>query len=384
MNTAATIASIMKYELKQQLKSIVFWIIVALLLIFLYSEIFPYIMYYPIKTESDLERLKEVGAYTDLMIEKSEKEVNEVIKEYLVGIVNANDTAKEDKDSVQTMLGKMAKEDMSLKDIEIYSKEKLSKYYNTIRVIISNKKYRDATLDEAKGKVNGALKLDRFSSYFARRFADRIGVFSVLIILFIFAFIFEKDRRDNINEIIYTRPVKAVEYVTGKYLGALFAYLLLLSFITIILDILVCYKSASMGWSFNFFDIIGYTFSWVFISIIFISVLITALSLILKSGIATIPVYLVYFIAIVKPVMAKSGEIIYPVGLTRFIIRWDGGFFDIESPERVSQIIQNRTFYSILAIVLLGVAVFAWNRFRTLKKGVFNNVYSSIFKSSKV
>lgn len=82
MNTATTIMSIMKYELKQQFKSIVFWIVTAILLIFLYTEILPYIMYYPIKTESNMQKLKEVGAYTDLLIEKSDKEVNEAIKEH--------------------------------------------------------------------------------------------------------------------------------------------------------------------------------------------------------------------------------------------------------------------------------------------------------------
>lgn len=373
----------MKYELKQQFMSIVFWIVAALILIFLYSEVLPYVLYYPFNTDKDMAKLKEVGAYTDLLIEKSDKEVNDAIKDYLVKIVNSSTFPKEDKESVQTMLDKVSNENMSLYNIEIYTKENLSKYYSIIKVII-NRKYRDATLDEAKDKVNDALKLNRFSSYFARRLADRIAVFSVFIILFIFAFIFDKDRRDNINEIIYTKPVKAYEYVIGKYLGALLSYLILISVIIIILDVLVCYKSALIGWSFNFFDIIGYTLSWGFITILYASILITALSLILQSGIAAIPVYLVYFIAMVKPIMTNNGEIVYPVGLTRYIIRWDGGFFDIETSNKVNQIVQNRIFYSLLTIILLIITAFVWKRCRTLKRGVFNDVFRSIFKTSKI
>lgn len=379
MNSLSVIKDIVKYELKYYFKSGVFWLITVALLIFIYVEIVPYVLYYPIETESDLANLKKAGAFSDFLVEKNDSDRRNDIKKFMVEILKSESISLENKRLIEGILPDI--DNKSIAQIEEYFKNSKD-YIKYIKTVVTAK--RDATLEEAKEMVNRALDNNAFSFYFSRRYADRVSVFFNFVILFVFAFIFARDKKENMNEIIYSKPMKSIEYVYGKYLGAFIPILILLAIITASLDFFLYYKCTNLGLKFDVFDIIKYSFIWTLISILYSSSLITTLSIILKNGIAVIPIYIFYFIVMIRPDVLKDGTYGYPVDFFHFIIRGSEAFFDPENINKGLLIVYNRYLYTLLFIALLVVATLLWKNSRSFNKGgkLRENVFKRAFKSN--
>jgi ABC-type transport system involved in multi-copper enzyme maturation permease subunit len=373
------IYSIFRYEVKYQFKNIILWSVSLLLLIFLYTEVVPYALYYPVKTQNDLVNLQKVGAAGDFRVKSTDTEIKNEIKTSLENRLKDSSLTQKEKASLEVLIRDINQK--SSNDILKYFEE-MPDFYESVKSIIEFNTYRVATLAEVQSMVNDKLRSERFSAYFARRYCDRLAVFACFIILFLFAFTFDRDRRSNINEILYTKPVKSTEYIIGKYLGVLLPFLMIISFITIVVGLFMYFRFTNFGWQFNPVDIYKSFLLWVCVSVIFSGALITALSLLLRNGIATLPLYLVYYIFMVKPSM-DGGVWGYPIDLAHFMIRWDN-FFKPESGILSTLIIQNRVLYLLLAFLFIIISIILWEKNRGSIKGVIDNAYKRLIPSAKI
>ncbi|MEN8907612.1 MAG: ABC-2 transporter permease, partial [Clostridiales bacterium] len=262
---------------------------------------------------------------------------------------------------------------ISVKELE----ESFSKsiYKTTINLIINEK--RELQLKEAQDYINKVLQKESFTKYFSFRYSDRISVFLCFIIVFMFAFIFDRDKKYNVNDMIFSKPIKSVEYISGKYLGALIPVITLTMLVTVMISFITYFKFKNETYKISILDIINANLLYVFPSVIFASLFIMLLSIILKNGIAVIPIYIFYFIIMVKQDLNLNI-------FMRFIIRTDGGFYDQIDIENFNLIIQNRILYLLLAIILFILSVVSWKKTKSLKGEIKNNLFKRIFRFGKI
>lgn len=372
MSNIKIIVNIIKYEIKHQLKSIVFWIIIASVLFIFYSELTAFIVFYPLQSADDLANLIRVGAGSDFMVETTAEEKKAIVKEALLqaelGKISDADRAK-----LNQLVNKI--DQLTLSELIYYFGEN-SELNRLINKTIASNRLRRLSLPEARQKVLLKLEEDTFSAYYARRYADRIAAISSIIILFIFAFVFDKDYKNNANETLYAKPIKALNYVSGKYFGALLPYLFFITILATIVAVYMKTKLSPFGWEFNLLDMYRYLFLWVWITVIYSSLLITTFSLLVGPGIAIIPFYLLYFNQMIGPEITATGRG-FPIDLYHFIIRWDY-FFKIPSPELNLLILKNRFIYLSISILLFFIMVGFWKKVGNFKKGVIYNVFQRI------
>lgn len=349
---------IMWFEAKQTFKNIAFLIGAVFLLFTIIYLCKPYINYLPPKSEQDLIQIvKETGDEEDAHIPVRKEErydfAVECLKENLIKSGMKDETIKNIIDKIYT-------ENMSFDEIDIYLLEECrisGASNNYIRA-----KSKRASLEETKLFIANALEKEPFSAYFARRYADLLGILCVFYVLMIFPFLFGSDFKKDMWDLLHTKSIKPWKYVLGKTLGALLAILSVLVLVGSVFSIWLQIKGANFLLPINFFDIWKYTAWWVLPTVLFSTFLLVALSLSFRTGIAAVPIYIAYFLWSGMPHKLSDGSVFLPVNPFFMYIRYPKLLFEDVDVARLEAIFVNRMTLISLTIVLVWVSIKAWER----------------------
>ncbi|CAI6081481.1 hypothetical protein PAECIP112173_03221 [Paenibacillus sp. JJ-100] len=294
-----SVLKLMGFEMKQQFRSPILIMIGLILIIFTYSEFNTYIYYYPIQSQSDIEGLQQSGYHSFLYVPQADEDVNGIHTEVI----------------------------------------------GTVKQVNQN------LLRELDGRT--------LTSVVAQIFADRMQVVSSLLALPLFTFMFDKDRRFRMNELVRTRPIHKYSYVLGKYGGVLLSYLSIITVIGIILNTWVLFKvsGSGSGLTGSFWDMPITLIIQVYPTILYMSAFIVGISLLFSSNVISVPVVLVYVIFSIS-ITAFTGEVNNDVELYSAIIRNDTGFIE----QSQVMVLLNRLIYLVATVAILYFAGFWWEK----------------------
>lgn len=219
--------------------------------------------------------------------------------------------------------------------------------------------------EEAMAEYEASLKTDRVSKGYARLFCDYMGIILSLLPVFLAVTRSVRDKRAQASQVIYARRVSSVSVVLSRYLSTVALAglpVLLLS----IMPLLQCiYYGKSLGVSVDMFAYLSLFFGWLLPTIAVVTALGFFLSE-LTSGPAAILIQGVWWLI---SVFANMNRLVGGVGWN-LVPRFNSKQETAVWLEVFPQMVRNRIFYSILAVVLVMGTV---GIYHLKRKGVLGN-----------
>jgi len=209
-------------------------------------------------------------------------------------------------------------------------------------------------------EVQTALLTVSFSKYEAWLFTDRIGLMSALFISILAAFVWGRERETA--DVVNSRPVTSMQYVLGKYLGVVLTWGSILLPIIAIAVGSTWRVAGQYALSFVWYDFISPVTVWMGISLLYGTAFVMMTSLLLRSGVGTLLVHVLYWVYNVT----RLGMFFNPGGI-HFLTYW---FFRISrrNPEilehRADDIMLNRVVYLIMTAAVLMLMSLIFHRLR--------------------
>lgn len=191
-----------------------------------------------------------------------------------------------------------------------------------------------------------------FTSLMAKMFSDYYGISLSMLTVFLSAFIFYRDRRSRILELICSRPVGGVTYVFSKFIGMcipIFASIMAVACIPTFYAI----KMKLEGYNVNIFAYFSTFAVWLFPGVMFVVALSMMVSLLSNSPIAAIGVqYIIFFLT----VMPLYGD----YSLSKVFIRHN----TLEPLMNPQAFYINRIFIFVMSIAITFITAGIWQRKR--------------------
>lgn len=243
-------------------------------------------------------------------------------------------------------------------------------YSDAYRLNISQ---RPRTYEEAAADFNSLLQKDKLTNGYGRYFADYMGITAGFFPIFLAAFLLTRDRRSRMHELINSRKVSSVVYLTAKF-TALSAVLLLCYLVFATHAAYVFYMIASANsYSIDMLAFYKYTLFWVLPTILFTTSVGMLISTIFDYGIVAIPVQFIIWMSSMLPLkgdysLYKSVLRFNTVGDYDLYIKW------------LPAILTNRVFYTIISIVLVLIASWIWS----WKRGAGDGLISRLSKPGTI
>lgn len=194
----------------------------------------------------------------------------------------------------------------------------------------------------------------------ASKMADRMQIVFTFVSLFTVGFVLDRDRLSKGQDVLLSRPVPPWAYIGGKYLGAVLPLLAASCVAAIGAYLLNLQLNQELGLSSRMLPFLK---AWIIIvvpTILYVTALALAISLLLGRGAAVVPIHLAY--------MAVGGLV--PFGgtgfrfdLTTFMVRTDGRQQSIWTDDW-SMLLMNRGLYLVLTLLLLYLATRLYERRR--------------------
>lgn len=115
--------------------------------------------------------------------------------------------------------------------------------------------YKKADTTEMQQYLNTVFQEDTYTNYFARKYADYLGISSILFTMIVFSILLMRDMRKNIYSFIHTKPVSGCAYVLGKYFTGISFVICVIAVLTLIADFVALHTGNSYGYPTNWTDI---------------------------------------------------------------------------------------------------------------------------------
>lgn len=238
-----------KFEIKKQLKSIVFWASIIAAIFFAIKSNFMNLFDLPVETD------KEAYEFID---DKQGGELNpyrlENLWKYDFSKRVSNETADQNPDAMPF-------------------------------------KYEGIKAEEINDIIKEDTKGFRFSQLFFKIFVAKLLKYLSFFLLFIIPGVLAKDKLNNIESMIYTKPINSKQYILSKFFGNITLYTIVSFFAFVGVGIYQRPKTLRAGLEFSFLDIFFPFLCYVVPCIVFTSSFLFFFSIISKYPIISIPIY---------------------------------------------------------------------------------------------
>lgn len=362
-------------EIKLNIKSITFWVLIAMILVFYLSQFsggfksaqkpltpdeyrakYGQEPYYGYVHSDELEDIMK-ETYSQLMIDYHRESAyleiimfNKTIKlsdEQLSVIENAflklaPEGVIDNKLSEEEFYSIMDKVDKAIGKGSWYSKEKIKTFYSKRRM----------TYEEALEDYNLLIK-EGMNEPYSRLFADYIGIAIGLFTVFVAATALIKDKKKKTRELIYTTSIPSSKLVIIRY----FSIVLPVFLAVLILAVYAAYEVGMVSKTINPLPFIFYSFYWLLPTLLFVVSLAFVLQLIFKNGIIPIIVmFLLWFNSM--PFISNQYR------LANYVIRYNAVTTSAVYNEVSQQIMYNRIFTLAISIILLVISIVMYEKQR--------------------
>lgn len=362
---------IMTREIRYQLRSIVFWLLVIVLVMFYYTQFGiasetqlepepsssrPYGYTYDLTPEQEMAAIARRlnfdirnGSTTrqgliinkDLRLTSEQKEfMNQLYQEL-----------KNNQLSYQVFEAKLQELDEWLGGRTIYGKEFRSKFLS-----------RPLTFEEAQAQFETLVHQEGLANSYARLFADYMGITAGLFPVFVGAFVLARDRRTRMEELIRVRGISPLTYIIAKYLSIV----LLLGLVYLIIALYPTYVFRQVcqqgAYPFQPLAFIKYTAGWVVPTLMFTVALSMTVAELTGSGLVAIVIQTVLWFTSITQLKGDYS-------FSKYIIRFNSAV-DYELYHMcANDILINRLFYLAVSGILVLICAWIWSRKSVAERG---------------
>lgn len=220
------------------------------------------------------------------------------------------------------------------------------------------------TYEQALLEYENILYKDKVSGAYARLFCDYIGIILGLLPVFFGTARVLKDKRSQVKEVVYAKKAGTAAIVCSRYLGIvimIFLPVLLLSFLPMSKAVFVA-KTA--GVKVDYLAFVKYAAGWLLPTVLFVTAFSYVITELTEGFLAILAGMVVWFTALFSSVTLQwAGWNLIP----RFNSLGEYNLFLYLRP----QLVANRIFYTVLALMLLGLTltICALKRKGVLKNG---------------
>lgn len=355
---------IIKREIINYLKNPIYYIGAILVLIGVYMSISPYLKIHYFSDESEMRTIDinnhaEISdadimdGYIPTTSEEQYKMGLAIISSTLVENFNMSPKASDE------VIVKLKENKMSILEIAAYMK--LNYAFNSAEYYFYDVEMKKATLGEANHYIETALKQNTYTDYFSRKFADYFGLYIIFYAILIFAFLFTKDTKKDIYELLHTKPIKAGQYIIGKIMGGMTAMLLVIVLITIIFDFLAMKHGMTAGFPVSFWDIWFGIILYVLPNLLMVISVYTGVAILFKNPLPAIPALVLYMIYSNMGSVLEDGRFGYQIRKLAILVRFPDIFFETTTPV---QAVVNQMSLITIALFIVAVSILLWKRRR--------------------
>lgn len=217
--------------------------------------------------------------------------------------------------------------------------------------------HKPMTYEEAMQDYHDVVDKDKVTNAGGRLFADYMGITAGFFPVFLSAFMLARDRRSNMQELIYSRKFASLSYILPKYTALCLA--LLLGYLALATHATFAFSgiAASENLQIDYLAFYKYTLFWLLPTIMTTVALGMLVSVIVRYAIVAIPVQFVLWMSSMMPL---EGE----YGLSKYVIRYNTFGGHANYVRWSDEIMTNRIFYFAVSLGIVALVAWIWDRKR--------------------
>lgn len=354
--------TIINMELKRYFRNPILYIGAILVALGVYSSVSPYLNIHYFVSESEIHTLEEWSELSDADIMDGYIPTTEE-EQYKMGIEKIGQVMLDEfgfnQEEKEELVKQLVKSKMSYPELADYMKTNYS--FMSVNVYFFEAQMKQASVEEANHYIDLSLNKQKYSKYFSRKYADYLGVYIIFYAILMFAFLFIRDSKKDIYELLHTKPLKAREYIIGKIIGGMSALTIVVVIITMIFDVLLMLYGKSQGFPVSFWDL------WIAVALLIIPNLLmvisvyTLIAVLFKSPLPAVPALILYMIYSNMGTRLEDGNFGYKIRKLAILVRFPGVFFETYTPP---QAVFNQIFLIVGSISIIIISILIWKRRR--------------------
>lgn len=205
----------------------------------------------------------------------------------------------------------------------------------------------------AKEVYDNLVKKDGFTGGYARLFCDYMGIIAAILPVFVTATRVLRDKRAQMQDLVFTREVSSVTLVGSRYVAMLSMMMLPIVLLSVMpmIDCIVFTKGS--GIALDYFAFLKYDFGWLFPTVMVVTALAYVVTEWTESALAVLIQGIWWFVSLFLTMYSMQGGAygwnLMPRHNTE--LNYEGfanGF---------TQLLCNRILYAVLAVVLVIVTI---------------------------
>lgn len=332
--------TIMKQELRNYSKNPILWIGVLVILVELVQILNPYLQMHYFTSEEELKEAEpKVLDDADIMegyIVSSKQERMDIacasIKEEMTKELGLS--SKEANDLLDKMISQGdSVEQMDEKIQALFgSYEKLNRSYRSFLLYYDKAKYHKGDLASVNEYIAGKLKEHTFSWYVSRKFADFCGLYLCFFSTILLAFLYIRDTRKDMYELLHTKPINSFTYVAGKAAGGILVLTLVWSLFTLIFGVLCVYYGKKANLPISMLDFIRNAAVYILPNLLMIVSVYTLVAMVFKNPLPAVPLLLLYIVYSNMGSIGPNGRYGYYGRPLAIMVRFPGTFLETQAP----------------------------------------------------
>lgn len=216
------------------------------------------------------------------------------------------------------------------------------------------------SMEEANAYIRDRLGEHSFSWYFARAYADFCGLFLGFASAVLLAFLFVRDTRRDIYELLHTKPISATGYILGKAGGGFGAMAFGWGVLTVLFGGLCQFYGGRHGLPVNFGDFVVASAIYVLPNLLMVVSIYTAVAVLFKNPLPATPFLFLYMLYSNMGGQNAQGDYGFYGRPFAIMVRFVGRFFESTAPMAAV----NQGFLMLASAMLLLFSVILWRRRR--------------------
>lgn len=358
--------TVIKQEIKNYLKNPILWLGMVFVLIELIQILNPYLQLHYFVSEQEIQALEADDISDRSILEgyitctKSERMdlALEKTQEYLIQKMTLPNKAV--KDAIQDIRERNVEKnyvDVELNSLlgeEMYTGYVFDKYY-------FESEMRKASVQEANAYIKNKIEAQSYSWYFGRKFADFCGLFMGFFSTILMVFLFLRDSKKDIYELLHTKPIRPVSYVAGKIGGGFCILLLIWGVLVTIFGILCEVHGRRVGLPVSRMDFIIQASLYILPNMLMITSVYAIIALAFKNPLPATPLLILYMVYSNMGSRDANGNFGYFGRPLAIMVRFPGDFLDTTPPPMATW---NQIFLLIASAFIMWACVLIWKRRR--------------------
>lgn len=215
--------SLVKKDFMLLLKSPLTYIGVLSMVVILYITVSPYIkLYDDFQPDGETMEYSYDGNITDGYIPTPENERWEYVSQEMEAyLVSECEMSHED---AQKQMDEVLSKGWTVQEIRQFFIDE----YGIVgfQSVWNMSAYKKADAGEVQQYLDSVFQEESYTSYLGRKYADYLGITSILFTISVFAILLMRDMRKSIYSFIHTKPISSRNYVLGKYIAGISMVLL--------------------------------------------------------------------------------------------------------------------------------------------------------------